>query len=374
MDMKTRLLLLSSRLREPSAKPPARGRHTADLRWAWPLALVAVLAAGCGGGGSSNGVPTDSIAKVGGTDITKTTLNELLTLGFARYKSQGQAPPKVGTPAYSQLRDQAVSFLVQEEEWKQEGEKIGVTVTQKDIDARVALIRKTSFHNSEKKLEAALKANRITLVQLERYQVGPQLLSERLQAKVTENVKVSNAAALKYYNQNKASYTTPKTREVRHILVNSKSLANRIEAKLKNGTSFAKLAKQYSKDTGSAAQGGKLCVAHGGSSGPCQQTVPPFDKAAFSLKTGETSRPVHTVYGWHIIQALGAVKPAHSQSFKEVESQIQSSLAQQQKQVAWSNWLAKVKKDFKGKVAYQSGYQPATTSTPTVTPPPTTTG
>ena len=90
---------------------------------------------------------------------------------------------------------------------------------------------------------------------------------------------------------------TPKTREVRHILVNSKSLADTIETKLKNGASFAALAKKYSKDTGSAAQGGKLCVAHGGTSGACQQTVPPFDKAAFSLKTDELSQPVKSVYG-----------------------------------------------------------------------------
>src|SRR4029077_2635968 len=99
MEMKTRLLLLSV-----------------------PVALVAVLAAGCGGGGGANGVPADSIAKVGGTDITKTTFNDLLTVAFARYQSQGQPAPKVGTPAYSQLRDQAVSFLVQEEELKQEGQ------------------------------------------------------------------------------------------------------------------------------------------------------------------------------------------------------------------------------------------------------------
>jgi foldase protein PrsA len=349
--MKTRLLLLSV-----------------------PLALVAVLAAGCGGGGGANGVPADSIAKVGGTDITKTTFNDLLTVAFARYQSQGQPAPKVGTPAYSQLRDQAVSFLVQEEELKQEGQKIGVTVTQKDIDARVALIRKASFHNSEKKLEAALKASHITLVQLEQYQLAPQLLSQKLEAKVTNNIKVSKAAAMKYYNQNKASFTTPKTREVRHILVNSKKLAERIATQLKGGASFAKLAKKYSKDTGSAAHGGKLCVAHGGSSGACQQTVPPFDKAAFSLKTGEVSAPVHSVYGWHIIQPVGPVTPAHMQTFKEVESQIQSNLAGQQKQVAWSNWLAKLKKDFTGKVAFQSGYQPVTTSTPTPTAPATTTG
>jgi parvulin-like peptidyl-prolyl isomerase len=186
-------------------------------------------------------------------------------------------------------------------------------------------------------------------------------------------VKVSDAAALKYYNANKSSFTTPKTREVRHILVNSKSLADTIEAKLKNGASFAALAKQYSKDTGSASQGGKLCVAHGGTSGACQQTVAPFDKAAFSLKTGATSPPVKSVYGYHIIQALGPIKPAHTQTFAEVKSQIEANLASQQKQTAWQSWLAKMAKDYKGKVAYQTGYTPATTTTPTA-PAPTTTG
>jgi parvulin-like peptidyl-prolyl isomerase len=338
-----------------------------------PLALVAVLAAGCGGGGGSGSVPADSIAKVGSTPITKSTFNALLTVAFARFKAQGQAAPKVGTPAYTQLRDQAVSFLVQEEELQQEGTKLGVTVSQKDIDDRLAQIRQTYYHGSETKLEAALKKDDITLAELEQYNLRPALLSEKLEAKVTSDVKVSNADAQKYYTQNKASFTTPQTREVRHILVNSKSLAQQIETKLKNGESFASLAKKYSKDTGSAQQGGKLCVAHGGSSGACQQTVPPFDKAAFSLKTNKVSQPVHSQFGWHVIQALSPVKPAHTQTFKEVESQIQASLAQQKKQTAWTAWLTKLKNDFKGKVAFQTGYAPVTTTTPT-TPAPTTTG
>jgi parvulin-like peptidyl-prolyl isomerase len=318
-------------------------------------------------------VPADSIAKVGSTPITKSTFNALLTVAFARFKAQGQAAPKVGTPAYTQLRDQAVSFLVQEEELQQEGTKLGVTVSQKDIDDRLAQIRQTYYHGSETKLEAALKKDDITLAELEQYNLRPALLSEKLEAKVTSDVKVSNADAQKYYTQNKASFTTPQTREVRHILVNSKSLAQQIETKLKNGESFASLAKKYSKDTGSAQQGGKLCVAHGGSSGACQQTVPPFDKAAFSLKTNKVSQPVHSQFGWHVIQALSPVKPAHTQTFKEAESQIQASLAQQKKQTAWTAWLTKLKNDFKGKVAFQTGYAPVTTTTPT-TPAPTTTG
>jgi foldase protein PrsA len=336
------------------------------------LALVAVLAA-CGGGGSTS-VSNDDVASVSGTPVTKASFNSLMNVACARYKSQGQACPKVGTAAYTQLRDQAVTFLVQEQELQQEGQKMGVSISQGDIAKQVALIKKTYYKGSDKKLNDALKKDGITLDELEQYNIAPNLLSQKLQAKVTSNVNVSQAAALKYYNANKSSFTTPKTREVRHILVNNKSLGQRIENQVKNGGNFAQLAKKYSKDTGSAKQGGKLCVAHGGSSGACQQTVAPFDKAAFSLKTNEVAL-VHSVYGWHVIQPIGAVKPAHTQTFKEVESQIQSNLAQQQKQVAWSNWLAKLAKNYKGKVSYQTGYTPATTTTSTpTTAAPTTTG
>jgi foldase protein PrsA len=335
-------------------------------------ALVALLAA-CGGGGGPGNVPADSIAVVGSTPVSKADFNGLMSVACARYKAQGQPCPKVGTPTYSSLRDSAVTFLVQQEELTQEAKKLGLTVTQKDLDNQLQQIKKTYYQGSEKKLDAALKKDGITLAQLEQFELRPNLLGQKVQAKVTADVKVSDAAALKYYNANKSSFTTPKTREVRHILVNSKSLADTIEAKLKNGASFAALAKQYSKDTGSASQGGKLCVAHGGTSGACQQTVAPFDKAAFSLKTGATSPPVKSVYGYHIIQALGPIKPAHTQTFAEVKSQIEANLASQQKQTAWQSWLAKMAKDYTGKVAYQTGYTPATTTTPTA-PAPTTTG
>ncbi len=336
-----------------------------------PLALVALLAAGCGGGGGNGNVPNDAVATVGGTPISKSTFNALMAVAFAKYKAQGQAEPKVGTPAYAQLRDQAVSFLVQEDELQQEGKKLGVTVSQKDIDARLAQIKKSY---GAKKFAAALKGAHITLPEYEQYSLEPTLLGEKLQNKVTSNVKVSKADAKKYYDQNKQAFTTPETREVRHILVSSKSEAQMIETKLKNGADFAKLARQYSKDTTSAKMGGKLCVAHGGSSGACTQTVPPFDKASFSLKTNEISQPVKSVYGYHIIQALSPIKPAHTQTFSQVASQIQLNLAQQKKQTAWANWLAKVKKDYAKKVSYQSGYAPATTTTPTVSTPATTTG
>ena len=329
------------------------------------LVVVASLAA-CGGGGNSGSVPPDAIAKVGSTPITKTTFTQLMAVACARYKSQGQQCPKVGTPTYSALRGSAVTFLVQQEELAQQAQKLGVSVSQQDLDKQVNQIKKTYYQGSQQKLDAALKKDGITLAELRQFELLPNLLGQKLQAKVTSNVNVSTAVAQKYYNQNKASYATPKTREVRHILVNNKALAQQIEQDVKNGQDFGKLAKKYSKDTGSAAQGGKLCVAHGGSAGACQQTVPPFDKAAFSLKTNEVGL-VHSQYGWHVIQPIGAVKPAHTQTFAQVKSQIQATLASQQKQTAWQAWLATLAKNFNGKVSYQTGYQPATTTTSATT-------
>ena len=336
------------------------------------LALVALLAA-CGGGSGNGNVPNDSIASVGSTSVTKANFTSLMAVACARYKAQGQACPKVGTDTYTQLRDQAVTFLVQQEELGQEAQKLGVSVTQKDIDKQVEQIQKTYYKGSKAKFLAALKKDDITLAQLEQYNLRPNLLSSKLQSKVTSNVQVSDAAAQKYYNDNKTSFTTPKTREVRHILVKNKALAEKLEKELKNGASFATLAKKYSKDTGSAAQGGKLCVAHGGTSGACSQTVAPFDKAAFGLKTNELSL-VHSVYGWHVIQPIGAVKPAQTQTFPQVDAQIKANLESQQKQTAWTAWLAKMASDFKNKVSYQTGYTPATTTTSTGTTPATTTG
>jgi foldase protein PrsA len=321
---------------------------------------VALLAA-CGGGGNSGPVPADAIAQVGSTPITKASFDSLIRLACANYKVQGQ-PCKVGTPTYSALRAQAVNYLVQQEELAQEAsQKLGVTVTQQDIDKQLEQIKKTSYQGSEKKLEAALKRQGITLSGYE-LELRYRLLGQKAYTKVAQEA----------YNQNKAAFRTPKTREVRHILVDNKALAQKIEQKVKNGASFAKLAKKYSKDTTSAAVGGKLCVAHGVASGACNPTVAPFDKAAFSLKTNDVGL-VHSQFGWHVLQPVGPVTPARTPTFAQVKALILANQAPQQVTTAWNTWLAKMANDFKGKVTYQAGYEPPTNTTPTA-PAPTTTG
>ena len=322
---------------------------------ALPLLLAAaLLVAGCGGGGSKS-VPSDSIATVGKDTITKAQFAALLLSAKASYKSRNTAFPKAGTAAYRSLQDQAVTYLVQESEFTQKAKDLGITVSDKDVQTRLTQIKKQYFGGNETKYQAQLKKQGLSESELLR-ELRAQILSERLYAKVTGGVKVTDQAVAAYYELHKSSYGTPASRDVRHILVNNKALADQLETQLKNGASFAVLAKKYSKDPGSASKGGKLTVSQG-------QTVPPFDKVAFSLKTGQISPPVHSTYGWHIIQALSAVKAAKTTPLKSVQQSIRTTLLSSKKSTTMTNWVNSVKKDFAKQIAYQAGYAPAATST-----------
>ena len=178
-------------------------------------------------------------------------------------------------------------------------------------------------------------------------------------------MKVSDSEVQQYYDQHLDQYSQPATRDVRHILVKDEKTADKLYAQLKGGADFAALAKKYSQDPGSKSQGGKLTISKG-------QTVPPFDKVAFSLKTNELSKPVHTQYGWHVIQALSAIKPAKKTPFTQVKEAISQQLLQQKKADAMSKWSDSLKSEFAKKISYAPGYTPPATSTGIIGTTPTT--
>jgi parvulin-like peptidyl-prolyl isomerase len=221
-------------------------------------------------------------------------------------------------------------------------------------------IKKQYFKGSESSYQKQLKAQGLTEPQL-RLDLHAQILSEKLYNAVTGKIKVTDAEIKTYYDANKTQYGTAASRDVRHILVNNKKLADQLETQLKNGGNFAALAKKYSKDPGSAKTGGKLTITKG-------QTVPEFDKAAFALTTNEISPPVHTQYGWHIIQALSAVKPAKTTPLASVKTQISQQLLQSKRTAAMTKWLDDVKKSFAKQISYQAGYVPASTASTGTTP------
>lgn len=120
--------------------------------------------------------------------------------------------------------------------------------------------------------------------------------------------KIDEESIKAEYEKNSARYTTPERVKARHILLTLAENApqeevNKVKGeidalaqRLKKGEDFAVLAKEYSKDTGSAPQGGELGWFFK------EQMVAPFADAAFALKPKEISKPVRTQFGYHLIQ------------------------------------------------------------------------
>jgi len=122
-----------------------------------------------------------------------------------------------------------------------------------------------------------------------------------------------------------------------HILVDNEQQAKDLIAKIKAGASFEDLAKQYSKDPGSAKNGGDLDWANPNA------YVPEFAKAAEALQKGQmTDTPVHTQFGWHIIR-VDDIRPITPPPLEQVRDQIVQQLQQEKLQAFEEGLRAKAK-------------------------------
>ena len=129
----------------------------------------------------------------------------------------------------------------------------------------------------------------------------------------------------------------------RHILIKTSEIASETDAKnrmiqlkerIDNGANFAELARLYSED-GSASKGGDLGWLSPG------ETVPEFERAMDGLKPGETSVPVKSPFGWHLIQVL-------ERRSEDVSKERQTLMARQEIRArkadeAFENWIRQLR-------------------------------
>jgi len=178
---------------------------------------------------------------------------------------------------------------------------------------------------AEAEIKAYYDANKASFQTPEKRSLGIILLDP---AKVGTTLP-SDAELRKDYASKQDTFKTPERVQARHILIKSdasndaamKAKAEGILKQIQAGGDFAKLAKDNSDDPGSKAQGGELGWIVKG------QTVPEFEKSAFSLQPGQTSGLVKTTYGYHILQ-VEKHEQAHVQPFDEVKGQLTAEFMQ----------------------------------------------
>jgi peptidyl-prolyl cis-trans isomerase D len=149
-----------------------------------------------------------------------------------------------------------------------------------------------------------------------------ELRLDQLASQVTVTDEELHAA----YDKNKGTYVLPEKRHARHILIAKtnddaadRKLADEVYAQAKAGKDFAALAKQYSKDPGSAQSGGDLGWADR------DTFVPPFTDALYSMQVGEIHPPVKSEYGYHIIR-LDEIQGGKTKTFEEARPELEAEV------------------------------------------------
>jgi peptidyl-prolyl cis-trans isomerase C len=315
------------------------------------LLIAALMALSCEPAATVANLEPESkkVAIFEGGDVTLGEVQE-----FAQQAGMGELSPD--SPQYKALVAQIMPQLVQIEIAKAYAEEHGITVSEEEVNREIEKIKDQIAQQGqdvgrEEAFEQALKQAGLTEEQL-RQQIREQLPIQKVQERVAGGAEPSQEAVERFYEQNKATqFTTPEQRCARHILFNKdqKEKAEEVKKKLEGGADFAKLAKEYSQDPGSAQKGGDIgCLGEG-------ETVANFDEALFNAKEGEIVGPVETEFGYHLIEVTD-IRPQSTQSLEEVESQIRDQLATDLQSQKFSAWLQKQEKQRN--VKYLPGYKP----------------
>jgi foldase protein PrsA len=319
--------------------------------------------AGCGG------IPGNAVAEVDGNAIEKQTFDHWLTIAS---KSSGQPSAQVPKPPeyteciaskrktlpkpgagqpkvtdkqlkdqcgqeYKALKDQVMQLLVSFQWIEGEAEELGIKVTDAEVKKSFDTQKKQSFPKDadyQKFLKDSGQSQEDIL-----QRVKLDLLSNKIREKVTKGKdKVSDKEISDYYTKNKQRFAQPERRDLRIVLTKGEAKANDAKAALEGGQSWKAVAKKFSIDQASKAQGGKLpAVAKG-------QQEKALDDAVFKASKGQLSGPVKTQFGYYVFEVT-KVTEASQQTLEQAKTTIKQLLASQNQQKALDTFV----KDFRSK-------------------------
>lgn len=227
-----------------------------------------------------------------------------------------------------EMMERALDQLIIEELAYQEAKKTGVTISEKDINKRLKEV-KNGFP-SEESFNKSLAANDLDLDKYKKL-IEKELSIKKINEKLFgKPIAFSDKEVRDYFEKNRDKFKEPEKIRLRHILIKipafaskeewekGKNKAEEILSELKAGKDFAKLAKEFSNDP-SKENGGDLGFIHKG------RLEPYVEDIAYTMKVGEISDVLQTIYGYHIIK-LEEKKPPQNTQFSKIKEKLKKDL------------------------------------------------
>jgi foldase protein PrsA len=303
------------------------------------LVVLFVIFAVTEGIGSPS-VPSDDVVHVSSIPSDYANVSEeKLERSIARLatgEEKAKKPPQPGTDKYEELRDKAMTELIEGVWIRGEAEELDISVTPKQVEDELTTIKKQNFP-TKGAFEKFLKESHFTEQEVNEL-VELQIFTKQIQAQVSQQAPPPSSDAVEaYYEAEKASqFTTKESRDVRLVVNEDKGEVDAAKAALdkdNSPASWKKVSAKYSSDPTSKAKGGLQ-------EGITEELLQgPLRAAIFDSPSGEVVGPVNFEKNYFVVEVV-KLTPEKVKTLPEVKSQIESTLGQQAQQENLSDFVA----------------------------------
>ena len=337
-----------------SARGPAAARRLGLVIFGVAFLVLFVVVAIVEGVGDPS-VPSGDVALIENVpgdlgEVTEAEFQHALELAAAQ--GGEKEAPKPGDAKYDELKE-STSKSILEGIWLQGlADEQGIVVSEEEVAKELKKVKKGSF-KTEAEFKKFLKESHYTNADVNE-RVKIQILSKELQEQLKEKIPAPSQSEVEdYYEAAKDTQFTQKpSRDVRLIVNKDRKKAEEAQAALiKDDTakSWGKIAKKYSEDPTTKESGG---LQKGLQEGVTEE---PLNAAIFSTPEGQVEGPIKDKRGYTVFEVENST-PESVQELKAVESQIQSTLAQQAEQEFFTGFVSTFNVDYTSRTFCAAGY------------------
>ncbi len=327
----------------------------AGALWAALVGLI-LIGPGCSKSSKKEAVPTQALTgdpsnAVATVNDGKVTLGEVNRLVAAWKAGQAQGvDPNTPLP---QLQQKAVDELVNQELLYEEAVKKGMAPSPEEVKGAIDQIKK-SFPDSTQYRQVLQQRGMSEADVLDGYRMSTAI-TRWMQSSVQDTINVTAAQVRAYFDSHPQDFQHPDQVHARHILAlvdpnnptpdketAAKSKIDEVAGELKAGADFTKLAQERSDDHRTGPNGGDLGFFGRGQIFGGGAYSAALDSVVFSLQPGQTSPPLRSPAGWHIIR-VEEKRPAGMYKFEDVQAVLMQRLKSMRTSSAVESVIATLK-------------------------------
>ena len=282
------------------------------------------------------------VAVINNEVITQQDVNQLLAVLYAQYVQEYEAGELLDK--MEEAKKDILIQMIEDRLILSYAKKLNIRVLEEEIDRKLESV-KDGFP-SEEVFYNTIETQGITIADLKNRYKDQVMMKKVLDFEVKSRIAVLPSEISEYYEQHREDFKLDEKYKVRHILIKAVSEVDfelaKIEIegvykKLREGEDFAKLASLYSQGPNKDKGGDMGFIGKG-------EMLKELDQVIFNLKPGESSGPIKSKIGYHILKIEDITHSGYL-SLEDVQGNIKARIFQKKFKEKLNEWLGKLRSE-----------------------------